>query len=460
MDLNLTTFGARRRPRGRHFAHRGAVRLPLRLAIAALSALFVLGMSPARSSAAAEGRYIDSSFFGMHAGYAPGYLRTTPWPKAPARLHSVGTQWCRLNPAPGVFNWGPLDAWLAQADAQGSDLIYTFSAVPLWASTGRSTATGGCGANTDVAMAAPPNEDAWRTFVTELVRHAAGRIKGYEVWNEPDGYYFTGTVDQMVRMTDVAAQVIRANDPNAKILSPGIARTDATWLQQYLARVPREDIDVVTFHGYAGLAPENTAGIVNNVRAAMAATGYSGYPLWNTEASWGRDAGQKAFSDPKWQRAYLARLEMLNISLGVERLYWYRYDTATPGQGWGSLWSEQTGLTPAGLAMGQVIDWLAGATLTAPCARSATGLWSCELTRPGGYAAQVVWSQSGTQNAVVPPQWSTMRTLDGGSKATTPVIAVGIEPVLLEPGAATPIAAPTTVPKATPTKLSSNSKGR
>src|SRR5438552_5505348 len=43
-------------------------------------------------------------------------------------------------------------------------------------------------------------------------------------------------------------------------------------------------------------------------------------------------------------------------------------------------------LKPAGIAYGNVENWMIGAIMDQPCAAtSGTGIWTCGFTRPGGY---------------------------------------------------------------------------
>ena len=55
-------------------------------------------------------------------------------------------------------------------------------------------------------------------------------------------------------------------------------------------------------------------------------------------------------------------------------------------------------LTPAGTATAQLaqtsptLGWLNGATLTSPCSEdTSTTLWTCQITRPNGYAGLIAW---------------------------------------------------------------------
>ena len=76
--------------------------------------------------------------------------------------------------------------------------------------------------------AAPPNDlgrwsrlvEAWAQHLADRYGHA--RVSGWpwEVWNEPDGHYWTGTVAEFCAMYDVTAAAIRRVLPGARIGGP------------------------------------------------------------------------------------------------------------------------------------------------------------------------------------------------------------------------------------------------
>lgn len=404
------------------------------IALVAVIVLGALGTSASPVGAAA-GTPVDPRFFGLHAGWSP-WLKTPPWPAPAMRLHDVNTSWCRLNPSPGVYDWSTLDAWFTQAQNQGADLLYTFSSPPRWATSYADASKPACSAATDPANAAVPTDASWQAFVTALVQHARAQIQNYEIWNEPDFYgFWGGNLDQMVHLGDMAARIIRANQPTAKIVGPAVTIYGSKWLQSFLAKIPRGDLDVVSFHGYppVNTGPEGIVTITNMMRQSMSASGYGTYTLWDTEGSWGKDSwytsnASYANFSPKVQRAYVGRLEVLHAALGIQRFYWYRME-GTFGSSWGTLVDMQGNVLPGGVAMGQVEQWLTGTTIT-PCVKGT--FWTCDITRPDGSTGRIVWAQSGSGAYTVPSQFHTVRMLDGTVKVASASTAVDVEPILLD----------------------------
>ena len=105
-----------------------------------------------------------------------------------------GTTWAELEPAKGVWNWGGLDNFVAAAQEHGvSDILLNLGQSPRWASSSPETA--GHMYGTPALTPAPPaNIQDWRDYVTAVAQRYKGRIRYYEIWNEPNGpSWYTGS---------------------------------------------------------------------------------------------------------------------------------------------------------------------------------------------------------------------------------------------------------------------------
>jgi Glycosyl hydrolase catalytic core len=260
-----------------------------------------------------------------------------------------------------------------------------------------------------------------------VVTHARGKVRAYELWNEADySAFWSASVEQLVRMSVDAAAIIHSIDPSALVLSPSITNNSQgyAFLQRYLSLLPPGSIDAIAVHGYTNDAwPENALpALIGRVRSALPPA-YANTPIWSTEGSWGLNSRfSSAASD---QRAFVARYELQMLAQGVGRAYWYAYQNSQ----WGTLW-DGSALTPAGIAMRTVEDWLAGATLDG--CETDGNLWTCNLTTSAGRNARIVWTEKAPVQDYPTAGYSTMKTLDGGSSRTRgSLITVASEPVLL-----------------------------
>jgi hypothetical protein len=380
-----------------------------------------------------------------------------PWPTVPlygVRLWNTGTAWADLNPADGVYDWKVLDSWLGAAQAHNVDeLIYTLATTPQWASsnpndTSCKRSPGTCDPPSDLNPDGSGTDQHWKDFVTAIATHAAGRIRYWEVWNEPQmPYFWNGTFPQIVRMAKDARTIIQGIDPNAKMLNAGDQAHGSymiDWWTNYAAAGGFEYADIIAFHGYVNRYPfvcgtypqaADLIGVVNTVRSIVPNS--ASKPLWDTEASWGDVNWGDCFTDPDLRSAFLAQFYMLHRSLHVRRFYWFAYDDDQTG----GLYDASTGkLNQPGIAYQQVYDWMLGSTLTQDCSSTGT-TWTCGLTGPNVYRAEVIWdtAQSCSNGTCQTTQYTVKssfiqyRTLGGD---TVPIsnnqVPVGVKPILIE----------------------------
>ena len=374
---------------------------------------------------------VPSTYFGMHI--------TLPadWPTVPigALGKAAGVLWPYVEQTKGQFNWTLLDQFVDEANANGVGIMYSSERIPPWAAADPST----CSSQAFVGAYCSgmvSNLQDWDDFVTALVTRYKGRIQIYELWNEPQ-FYFTGTIDQLVVLTQHEHDIIRSIDPAATILSPSAISEGYAYLDSYFTAGGTVDIDAVAFHAYAdpknNVAETITQSLSTTIRTVMSEHGLSAKPLWNTEGSWGQqNAG--AITDPDLRAAFIAREFLLNWSIGISRLYWYSWDNSNVG----TLWGPGVSPEPA-MAYEQARNWMNGATMPEPCSiNGATSayhaVYTCNLARGSGYQALAVWNTDGTSTFAAPDQYVHYRDLKGNvvDVPANHQVTIGLKPILLE----------------------------
>jgi polysaccharide biosynthesis protein PslG len=403
---------------------------------------------------------VPAAYFGMDLNervvHQPPPEWGNPWPVVPIgslRLWDSGVTWANINTAQGVYDWKLLDEWLQDVQTFNiQEVLYTFGATPQWASSNPNDpicpwGPGECDPPKDLKPDGSGPDQIWKDFLTAIAGHSAGRIKYWEVWDEPKNVYFWhGTVPQMVRMAKDAREVILSIDPHAIMLTPP---SRGPWQLLYFAAGGAGYADIISYHGYAYtpgcvLYPRASDELLltNSIREIMWIYGQSGKPVWDTETSWGR-AVQTCFFDEDLQAAYLAQSFMLQWSAGVERVFWYMYNN----QLWGTLWTPDPHhpnypgtLHKAGVAYEQVYKWMVGMTLTGTCGVSGT-TWTCNFVGSDGYLAEALWDTSetcnngtcGTRKYNVSSKYISYLTLDGSRiKITNGKVLIGAKPIWVQ----------------------------
>lgn len=131
--------------------------------------------------------------------------------------------WRNISGSRGGYDWFRADGVVALAEARGLKVLARLDGTPFWAAT-------------DIAVLeqvidAPPRDPAlFAEFCGALAERYAGRIAAYEVWNEPNLTREWGN-----QPPDPAAYLallkpcylaIKATDPQAIVISAGLAPTD------------------------------------------------------------------------------------------------------------------------------------------------------------------------------------------------------------------------------------------
>jgi uncharacterized protein (TIGR03437 family) len=316
-----------------------------------------------------------------------------PWPQATfgtLRLWDSGTSWTSLEPQKGVWNWEPLDTWVAAAQAHGvKDILLTLGQSPPWASSNPDQVNYvGAG-----APAPPANIQDWRDYITAVAQRYKGLIRYYEIWNEPnDPTYYSGTVAELVQLTRKAHSIIKAVDPGNTVISP--AAYMPGYLDQLLQAGIAGYVDIIGHHFYQ-TPPEATGAAIANVRLVLAKNNVSSIPLWDTEGASGDTT-----TPPDLAASYIGRKYLADLAFGSGRYDWYTWGHATSFCV-GTEANDPRILTQAALAYRYLFDWLLGASLDGASIDPA-GNWQIRLTLATGAKGLIIWNPAQNRQFTVP----------------------------------------------------------
>ena len=367
---------------------------------------------------------IPGNFFGMHICHWDDYNYKV-WPEflqfKTMRLWDTRTDWRDVEPTNNNWNWSRLDLVVSTAVKFNCDLIYNFGRTPTWAAS-------------DWKLP-PANIADWRNYVNTIATRYKGKIKYWEIWNEVNtGGFYTGTVEQMVEMTRVASEELKAVDSTNIILSPNITRVyGIEWLDKFLNLGGGQYVDVISFHLYDDnlYKPELDRPLVAAVKSLMDNYGVGNKPLWNTEGA----TGTPPTTDDA--AGSLARMYILQWSWGINVFCWYGWDLDV-----GNPLSQPGYIQPtaAGTAYPEVVKWLRGNQMM-NINKDTNGTWIVDIKNVDNSLSYIVWNQNGNRSFNIPGNWSvqTKKDLAGFSVSALPgsSISIGVSPVLL--GVNTPI---------------------
>jgi hypothetical protein len=244
--------------------------------------------------------------------------------------------WSQSEPAPGVFDWGPTDAFMTSTSRYGFERLPVVWGSPPWVV--RTQRLGRCSfaAARCAALQMPVHSlvqrQAWSEFLQALVArygptgtfwelHPELRrdpIRTWQIWNEENDHrYAEASVGEYAALLRDSAPAIRSVDPEAQIVLGGL----------YAKPTVKPSIDATTFlsrlYGYGGIRglfdgvglhpyaadPSEMAADISALRAVMRSHGEAHQGLYITEFGWGSqtraEGGDKFEKGPAVQAEYL-----------------------------------------------------------------------------------------------------------------------------------------------------------
>ena len=225
------------------------------------------------------------------------------------------TGWSEVEPERGQWRWEALDAQMDYLRGQKIEFGGILMGNPKW-----SQGPAGFGLPVN-------NLEGWSRYVGETVKHAKGRIRLWEVWNEPpNGTGQDQTPADYAKIVVAAYEAAKAADPDCLI---GLAAKSVhvNYLEQVIRAGARDHFDYLTLHPYEVLdGVGNNLGtesvflsIVPNVRKMLAKQdpARAGVPIIFTEL------GSDASKGLERQAAALVKAYTMGIAQGVACIQWF-----------------------------------------------------------------------------------------------------------------------------------------
>lgn len=159
---------------------------------------------------------------GKHRGFIFGICSHPNWTSDPqiyrkeaialslcgAKVLRMDMEWWHTEKEQGKYDYSRYDQIVEAFAGQGVEIEGILGKPPKWACTRGNL----------------PDYELWRKHVADMLGHFKGKIRYWEVWNEPDLTGFaTFNVEEYIQLMTIARQVARETDPNIIILSGGFA---------------------------------------------------------------------------------------------------------------------------------------------------------------------------------------------------------------------------------------------
>ncbi|MDA7882060.1 endo-1,4-beta-xylanase [Akkermansiaceae bacterium] len=155
-----------------------------------------------------------------------------------ANMRACRTSFGDVEPREGEWTFTRLDQQLQYAEQNKMEFFGLLLGNPSW---NKKDPPGHLPVN---------NLPAWETYVSKVVKHTEGRIRYWEVWNEPPN--FTGkdqTPEDYARIVVTSYRAAKAANPNCLV---GLAAKSAhlNYLEQVIKAGAKDHFDYITLHPY------------------------------------------------------------------------------------------------------------------------------------------------------------------------------------------------------------------
>jgi len=308
------------------------------------------------------------TYFGLCAGNTP--------PEGMPLWQAAGVKWVRLSfgwgagePEPGKHDFSRMDAQVQAAEEAGLQVIGLLLGNPGWA-----TVDGG-------SLSPPRDYGALERYAEALAARYRGRVKVWEVWNEPDiGQFWTGTPEQYGEYLKAVYAGARRGNPECLVMSAGLDGPGERYLLSLAESGALEYCDLIGFHPYSG----TPAGAERRIRAVWRIVNYYGLrrPVWVTEVGWqsgGWQSGPGVTDGEETKALYLAEVYRRLRPL-CEVVCWYvdieagaMFGLARPeGSGLALTLAFEAYKTVSGVDERAPFDWRGPAEVTVEAGRTAT----------------------------------------------------------------------------------------
>lgn len=215
-------------------------------------------------------------------------------------------QWHRIEPERGKFDFSYYDKMVETANRHG---ISVYGIIAYWSGWTKQYTQEGVQDYADYCRA--------------LVTHYKDRIKHWEVWNEPNIFFWTGPKELYSDLLKQAYKAIKEADPEALVLGCSTSGIDREFISRVIA--DGAPFDILTIHPYRGHLDER--GFIRELQEAAVLAGDSKgktKPTWITEM--GLPTQLYGGLSERNQALFLARCYLSALASGIDtNISWYDF---------------------------------------------------------------------------------------------------------------------------------------
>ena len=174
------------------------------------------------------------------------------------------------------------------------------------------------------AVGCPPiyteeQKSAWSAYVTAIADHFSGRVRHFEIWNEPDGQHCWKkgvNATELGRFSIETAKALKAGNPNVYVIGGSVFTSPISYLQEAFATGMGAYIDGITFHEYT-YTEENVTQKVKALRALCAWNGIQADIIQGESGSQSKPYGHGALAEGAWTPRIQAKQLLRHLTIDL-----------------------------------------------------------------------------------------------------------------------------------------------
>jgi len=382
----------------------------------------------------------------LRFGIVEGFWEPTETAELAPGWDRILFYWREIQPD-DADDWNTLhvyEEWLAEADAQGRQVMGLLKNTPAWATDGLPES------GLPRGLYLPPDdpENLWANYVRRIARYYGPLgVHHWIIWNEPDillgehGHEFTGDEADYYQLVKVAYTVLKEEDPEAVIHLGGltywhdVANGRRPYLERFLEVVAADPeaeandyfFDAITLHIYYRV--ETVPSIVSEMDAIQQKFGLD-------KEIWVNETNTTTAYDPEWwtevppfpinleqQAYYLVQAYGLGFAAGADSIGTYKLiDIHLPGgmESFGMMRPDKS-KRPVYFAYRTIVEQLSG--FTAVSQQSDWDHYLLTFDMPDG-VTHLLWARSGKGIVLDVPATmdeAVLVGIDGVETAVTPI---------------------------------------
>ncbi len=275
-----------------------------------------IATSVVKAPTGGSSKLLPDSEFGM--GIYLGQRWQSADQELPAEIaRDIGVKWMRdefnwghLEPEKGKWNWDRFDHSVETATKNG---ISIFGLLCYWAPWTKPHT--------------PEGIADYCNYVRTVVGRYKGCVKYWEIWNEPNIFFWTGTVEQYAELMKAAYSAVKEADPEAMVIGCCTSGTDLRFIEKVFQNGGYDNMDILSIHPYRYPPTPEESDFIGELKRADALVRKYGprKEIWLTEIGWPTNAGDNGSSEAK-QAAMIARTYMQAAASGVvQKVFWYNF---------------------------------------------------------------------------------------------------------------------------------------